>query len=122
MKVVICGGRAFNDMRVLVEAVRDSGFDISEVVSGGASGADSLAIYYANANGIPLRLFKADWKHLGRVAGPLRNREMAQYAEAVIALPGGRGTADMVRNARMFGLKVYEVSDPADSLLLEAEE
>lgn len=107
MKVIIAGGRDFNDMLALRAAVEASGFDVTEIVSGCAPGADTLAIYYANANGIPVERFRAQWGVFGKLAGPMRNAKMARYADALVALPGGRGTANMIQEARRQHLKVY---------------
>lgn len=110
MKVIIAGGRDFNDMTALVAAIKASGFEITEVVSGQAAGADFLGLYWARANGVPEKLFPAKWTIFGNSAGPRRNREMADYADALIAMPGGRGTANMIAEARKRGLKVFEAT------------
>lgn len=107
-RVIIAGGRDFDDMPALVKVIKNSGFEIGEVVSGCAPGADTLGLYWARANGIPEKLFPAQWGLLGKVAGPIRNRKMAEYADALIALPGGRGTDNMVREAYKRGLKVHD--------------
>jgi hypothetical protein len=53
----------------------------------------------------------ADWNTHGRAAGPIRNQRMLDEVkpELVVAFPGGRGTADMVRRAREAGVNVYLV-------------
>lgn len=108
MKVIIGGGRDFEDMHVLVLAIAASGLEITEIVHGNCPrGADRLAFLYANTNGIPQTPFPADWKRYRLSAGPRRNREMANYAQGLISLPGGRGTANMIYEARRRGLKVF---------------
>jgi hypothetical protein len=111
VKVIIAGGRDFWDCAVCDNAIERSGFKITEIVSGGAQGADALGVQWARLHGIPMRHFPAQWKEHGRAAGPIRNRKMAEYADALIALPGGRGTANMVAEARKRGLLVYEAKD-----------
>jgi hypothetical protein len=108
MKVIIAGGRDFNDMTALVAAIKESGFEITEVVSGRASGADMLGLYWARANGVPETHFPAQWDIFGKASRLIRNRRMAKYADALIAMPGGRGTASMIAEARKRGLPVYE--------------
>ena len=100
MKVLICGGRDYSNYQDL-KSVLDK-FFITEIISGGARGADSLAIQYAKARRIPYREYPANWKKHGRKAGVLRNQEMldSERPRLVIAFPGGKGTADMVRRAR----------------------
>lgn len=108
MRVIIAGGRNFTDRHAVTDAIIASGFIITECVCGGASGADNLGALICHARGIPVRLFPADWQIYGKRAGPVRNRQMAEYAEALIALPGDDGTANMLDEARKRGLKVYE--------------
>jgi len=101
--------RDYHNYQSLLEAVAESKFDITEVVSGGASGVDALGERYAHENGIPLKVFPADWAKHGNAAGPLRNKEMAIYADALIALWDGqsKGTRSMVGYANMRKLKLY---------------
>lgn len=119
MKVIIAGGRDFNDaaaLNVAIARAEKQGIRITEVVSGRARGADALGETWARAHGIPIKPFPADWNRFGNAAGPRRNTDMADYAEALIALPGGRGTRDMIAKARSRGLLVHihnlRVSEP----------
>lgn len=68
----------------------------TKVVTGGARGADALGKAIALHLGIEHEEFPADWTTYGRVAGPIRNRRMAEAADMLIAFPGGRGTANMI--------------------------
>lgn len=108
MKLIIAGGRDYR----LTE--RDFAWldwlriSVSEVVSGGAIGVDSDGEAWAERNGIPVERFPADWKAHGRAAGPIRNRKMAEYADAVVLFPGARGTASMWREARRAGIRIYD--------------
>lgn len=109
MKVVIAGSRSITDYETVRLAVRESGFSITEVVSGGAAGVDRLGERYAFDWDIPLKRFPADWSKHGKAAGAIRNGEMSRYAQALIAIHDGesRGTADMIRQAKKEGLLVY---------------
>jgi hypothetical protein len=110
LKVIIAGSRDLNiDMQDMEDIVKASSFTITEVVSGGASGVDSRGEKWAEAYKIPLKVFPADWATHGKSAGPIRNRAMAEYADALIAVWDGksRGTANMVQAAFLRGLKVY---------------
>ena len=82
-------------------------WEITEVVSGGARGVDKLGEIWAVKNDIPIRLFPANWKEHGRSAGYIRNKEMANYADALIALWDGKsaGTRHMVDLAIKADLK-----------------
>ena len=117
MKVIVAGSRTITGTAEVWDAIRLSGFVVgkaTEIVSGGCAGPDLKGESYARAYEIPVRRFPADWKRYGRRAGPLRNEEMACYADALVAVWDGRspGTADMIRRARAHGLRVY-VHTPA---------
>jgi hypothetical protein len=97
MKVIVAGGRDYADFEH-VTAVLKSHSEITEVVSGLARGADMMGWNYAFSNDIPIEEFPADWEHNGKAAGILRNKEMGDYAEALIAFWDGKskGTKHMI--------------------------
>ena len=111
-RLLVCGGRDYRDAatvaRVLDAVLRKHG--IASIIQGGADGADRLAAEWGWDHKIPVGTFNADWKAHGRAAGPIRNKKMLDEGEpdAVVAFPGGRGTADMVRQARAANIKVWE--------------
>lgn len=110
MKVIIAGGR---DLIVAPQNMQDivdrSGFKVTELVNGGAAGVDRCAIWWARHADIPKRYFLADWGAYGKSAGPRRNRQMAEYADALIAIWDGksRGTKNMIETMRDLGKPVY---------------
>lgn len=106
MRVLVCGGRDFND-GVLAFRTLDT-FGASVIIEGGARGADAIARSWAEHRGIPVKTFRADWDGLGRSAGHIRNTDMLNIGkpDLVIAFSGGRGTADMVRKSREAGVPV----------------
>ena len=109
MRVIIAGGREVHDYSKLLEAIDECQFPIATVVSGGARGADALGERYAEEMGLNLKIFRADWETHGRAAGPIRNRKMAENADALIAIWDGesRGTKNMIETAKKLGLLVY---------------
>lgn len=111
MKTIIAGSREISSYATLLQAIHDSGFEITEVVSGAARGVDRLGEKYANEFGIALKQFPADWDGLGKGAGYARNRQMAEYAEAAIILWDGRskGTKHMIDLAEKHSLKIHLV-------------
>lgn len=110
MKVIIAGGREVTDYELVKKAVELSGYEITEVVSGGAPGADRLGEKWGHENGVFVTVFEADWDKYGKAAGPMRNSNMARYADALIAIDtGGPGTRDMISQARVKGLRVFVV-------------
>lgn len=88
---------------------------ITEIVSGGAKGADFFGERYAKDNNIPLKIFKADWKKYGKGAGHIRNEEMAKYTDLVMVMINNNssGSRNMIKNAVKYqrGLFVFEFSD-----------
>jgi len=111
MKVIIAGSRIINDYKSVKSAVeKSSWFDkITEIVSGCARGVDQLAIHFAWINDIPVAKFPADWKKYGMGAGHIRNAEMAEYGDALIAIikDNSKGTANMIEVMKKKGKLVY---------------
>lgn len=115
-KVIIAGGRDFSDYELLKgrcdyfleKRIKES---IVSVISGHASGADSLGERYATERGLRCDAHPAAWNKYGKAAGYIRNREMADAADALIAFWDGssRGTAHMISYAKAKGLKVAVV-------------
>lgn len=112
-KVIIAGGRDFSDYALLSEKCDYYLGEKTnvEVVSGGAKGADNLGERYAKERNIPVKLFLADWVKLGKRAGFVRNAEMAEYADALIAFwdKSSKGTKHMIDTANEKELSVKVV-------------
>jgi hypothetical protein len=108
-KVIIAGPRDYHDYLTICKAIAFSKIQIKELVNGGANGVDAEAARWAKKHNIPVTYFRADWSRHGRVAGPLRNEQMADYAEALIAIVPypSKGTSSMIKQAEKKGLKVY---------------
>ena len=109
METIIAGGRDYRFTEKDIAFLDSIAPQITEVVSGGAHGADSCGEAWAKSKGIPIKVFKADWIRHGKAAGPRRNSEMAAYADAAVLFSGGRGTADMATKAMNFSLTVYDM-------------
>jgi len=109
-RVIIAGGRDFDDFRTLSEFCMHilQNKQNVEVVSGKANGADKLGEQFARFMGYPIKEFPANWDELGKSAGYLRNKEMAEYADALIAFWDGesKGTKHMIDLAKKMNLKV----------------
>ena len=114
MRVIIAGGRDIWDADAVCQAIDDSGFKITEIVCGGAPGVDTMGWRYGVWNDILVAHFPADWDTFGKAAGPIRNAEMAQYAEALIAVWDGhsKGTEDMIKQAVTNDLHIHIVILP----------
>ena len=108
MRTIVAGSRNISDIRQLHAALVECGWVPTAIISGGARGADRLGEIWAGQMGLPLEVYHADWDKHGKSAGHRRNAEMAEVADALIALWDGqsRGTAGMIDLARRKGLRV----------------
>lgn len=108
MKCVIAGGRDYiatnDDENMIIRIINH--YDITEIISGHAKGADAFGEYIAKKYKLKLTLFEADWNKYGTKAGPLRNREMACYTDYVMLFPGGKGTDSMRKEARIHNKRI----------------
>jgi len=104
MKTIIAGGREFDDYELMTISLSDLPWTITEVVSGTARGADQFGELFAMDHDIPITRFPADWDKYGKSAGPLRNEEMAEYADACVCFWNGSthrsGTYHMINFAK----------------------
>ena len=109
MRTIIAGSRSCNNYSELLEAIASLPWTPTVVLSGTARGVDRLGERWANENRVPLEEYPADWNRYGRSAGYRRNAEMAQKADALLALWDGKskGTGHMIRLAEKFGLKLH---------------
>ena len=109
MRVIIAGSRGIVNYNALLQAIQDSGFEITTVISGGARGADRLGERFARENKIPLHIYAANWELHGRAAGYIRNKEMVDNADALICLWDGesRGSKHTIEIANSKGLHVH---------------
>lgn len=125
-KVIIAGSRHLNNYDYIVDAVKESGFKIDEVISGCANGIDTCGELWAVNEKIPVKTFPAKWndlktepciiktnkygKQYNVLAGHNRNKEMAEYATHLILIWGGKssGSANMKKLATEKNLIIYE--------------
>jgi len=115
-KVIVAGGREFNDYSLLCQTCdrmlsQKQRTHSIVIVSGTARGADTLGERYAQERGYSIEQYPADWEHAGKAAGLIRNAQMASVADALIAFWDGqsRGTAHMIELARKHELQVRVV-------------
>lgn len=115
-KIIIAGGRDFNDYDLLKKEAAAFLFEIengeAQIVSGGAKGVDAMGERFAQENNIEVVLFPADWKKYGRAAGPKRNAQMAEYATHLLSFWNGesKGTKSMITLAKKNNLMVKVIS------------
>lgn len=115
-KVIIAGTRTFQDygflctkMDILLANKKEV-----EIVSGTTNGADILGEKYAASKLYPVAYFPADWVKLGNAAGPIRNTQMANYADVLVAFLDGKsaGTKNMIETMKKLDkpVRVYQSS------------
>jgi hypothetical protein len=109
MRVIVAGSREGFVARNVFEAIEESKFTITEIVSGTARGVDTDGEYYARCNKLPLKQFPANWNLYGKAAGYIRNKEMALYADALVAVWDGKspGTKNMIETMKSLNKPVY---------------
>lgn len=118
MKLIIAGGRDFEDLNLALTEFYDFSSEMNvnlsksnpfkEIVSGGARGADRIGEKIAEINKIPVKQFIPDWNGLGKRAGFVRNADMGDYADAALIFWDGesKGSAHMIKLAQDKGLFV----------------
>lgn len=115
-RVIVAGGRDFNNYALLRDkldyALRNKVSEGITIVSGAAKGADILGEKYAKERGYEIDSHPAKWDEFGKSAGYIRNKEMAQNADALMAFWDGksRGTKHMIDLANKQGLKVIVIN------------
>jgi len=110
IKIIIAGGRCFKDYNLLKLSCNElipDGINV-EIVSGTANGADRLGERYAASREFSIKRFPAEWNEYGKAAGPIRNKEMAKYADGLIVFWDGysKGTKSMIDLAREHNLHI----------------
>lgn len=114
MRILVTGGRTFRDKTLLNAALSKAHKlkSITCLLEGGAQGADRLARMWAKTFNIPIITYPANWHKYGKGAGPVRNKQMLVEGkpDQVMAFPGGKGTANMIKQALAANVTVIEVS------------
>ncbi len=114
MKLIVAGSREFNNYDLLKKSIQENfqRYEVEEIVSGTARGADTLGEQFAIEYSIPIKKFPANWDLYGKSAGYRRNVEMADYADALIAFWDGKskGTGHMINIAKDKNLRVIVVN------------
>ena len=112
LRVLVCGGRTFEDRKVLnrVLSALHAEQPFACVIEGDARGADWLASAWARHNGVCNIKVPPHWSQLGKRAGHVRNGWMLEHCspDVVVAFPGGAGTANMVQQAHAAGVQVID--------------
>ena len=118
MKLIIAGSRHLTGPSIKAKVIMTLNHYASvrkiiptEIVCGMADGIDTIGCNIARENNIPVKEFPANWKKYGRTAGPIRNREMAEYADACFVFYDGKsiGSKNMIKQAKELKLDLWIV-------------
>jgi len=117
LRVIIAGKRDYTNYEFVKEKcekfiAQSDRFFVEEIVSGAAPGVDTLGERWAKEKGYKIRRFKANWDLYQKSAGPIRNWEMAKYANVLVAFWDGksRGTGNMISTAKRLGLYIIIIT------------
>jgi len=107
MIFAIVGSRSFTDYEKFKQVVNPYRKQITQIVSGGAAGADGLAFNYACENSIPIIEILPDWNKFGKSAGPIRNKEIVVISDFILAFWDGisRGTKNTLEICKKLNKK-----------------
>ena len=111
MKLIIAGSRAFTDYQLLCQTLAPERPRITQVITGGARGADQLGYRWAWKHALPHQLFRAEWERFGKSAAMRRNHQMAQAGDMLVAfhVNNSPGTAHMIACMRALGKPVVVI-------------
>lgn len=123
MRVLVCGGRDFTDEKFVwskLSELNQSEGPFTTLIHGDAPGVDTYAKNWGKENQLQVIGFPAEWDKYGNMAGRIRNGVMLREGrpELVIAFPGNRGTANMIRQARNAGIWVLDINNKSSDYIL----
>lgn len=127
MKTIIAGSRTLKNYLYTKQAIKESGFNITEVICGEAIGPDSYGKTWALLNDIPFSSYpvtQADWNTYGKSAGMHRNRKMGEVGEQLILVWDGisKGSKNMYDIAKAKGIPIYVKTVNINTHILPDEE
>ncbi len=113
MRIAVVGSREYPRLDEVRQFVREQE-RTTVIISGGALGVDDAAVKEARRLGMPYEIYLAHWHKHGRSAGPIRNREIVERADEVVAFWDGksRGTKNTIDTAKALGkpCRVYSTA------------
>lgn len=123
IRLCICGGRNyFNKERIYKTLDYIHKHKPFILISGGATGADTIGIKWSQERNIVCEVYPAKWKEYGRSAGPIRNKKMLDSRlDILIAFEGGIGTQNMIDICTKAGVPVIKVSDMPEKVISTEE-
>ena len=114
-RLIIAGSRGIEPRFSQIETVlSEQGWTPTTILSGCCHGPDKAGEAWATTRLVPVERYPADWETYGKSAGPRRNREMAERADAALVFWDGksRGTKNMIDEMKRRGKPVFVVEKP----------
>jgi hypothetical protein len=120
-RLIVSGGRAVTDVDLVQSGLSEHiaqlasvGNRVTMIIHGMASGVDTIAGNYGRDHNLRIVEFPADWERYGRAAGPIRNKEMIEYGDELLAFWDGKskGTGGTIKLARRAGIPVSVIPVP----------
>lgn len=115
MRLIIAGSRSLDwvGYEFVANAVFQKNLykDITEIVSGTAIGVDKLGERFADMANLKVKRFPANWEAHGKSAGFIRNRQMAEYADALLLIWDGysRGSNNMLNTMKDLKKPTFQI-------------
>jgi hypothetical protein len=122
LRLLICGDREWKDEKLIRKILTTVHDKILCVIEGECRGADLLGREAAESLQIPIMAFPANWKYIGRAAGPIRNGSMLNLGkpDRVLAfhdlIDTSRGTKNMLKLAQKANIRYFVVSHAKDTV------
>jgi YspA, cpYpsA-related SLOG family len=112
MKVIIAGSRTFTDYQCLCQVLAPERHRLTQVLTGGARGAELLGYRWAWKHAVKHQLFRADWERFGKAAGVRRNHQLAQAGDVLVVFghTTSPGTAHLIQCIQQLGKPVVVIS------------
>ncbi len=115
MILAVVGSRNWTDKQKVMDELNNLSYSISQIVSGGAEGVDTLAATWARANHVPLVEYLPEWSQYGKAAGAIRNKLIVNSCDKLIAFWDGtsKGTKISIDLATQQGklLSIFRITD-----------
>lgn len=117
MKLAVVGSRSFDDYEYLKKML--DYHPCTQIISGGARGADRLAKRYATERGLPIKEFLPNWDTYGKSAGYIRNEQIVEACDELVAFWNSisHGTKHSLKLAQDSGKPVYKYWPPEPDLM-----
>jgi len=116
MNIAVVGSRMFNDYTLFKTSLEKILFELSvnkiKFISGGAIGSDNMAEKFAQESNINIKIIEPDWKQYGKGSAIIRNRQIVQLSDVVIAFWNNesKGTLSVINFAKKMKKNLFVIN------------